>query len=78
MIRINYICFNLLNGLRSLIITLPILVSVAFVTLLERKLLGFAQLRLGPNKISLGGVFQPFRDAIKLFVKQLETNYNVN
>ena len=78
MIRINYICFNLLNVLRSLIITLPILVSVAFVTLLERKLLGFAQLRLGPNKISLGGVFQPFRDAIKLFVKQLETNYNVN
>jgi len=45
---------------------------------LERKILGFAQFRLGPRKISYIGVLQPFRDAIKLFVKQLETNYNVN
>jgi len=64
--------------LSTLIAILPVLVNVAFVTLLERKLLGFSQLRLGPNKISLVGVLQPFRDAIKLFVKQLETNYNVN
>lgn len=51
---------------------------MAFVTLLERKILGYSQLRLGPNKISFGGVFQPFRDAIKLFVKQFEFNSNVN
>jgi len=57
---------------------LPILVNVAFVTLLERKILGYTQLRLGPNKISFAGVFQPFRDAVKLFVKQFEVNSNVN
>lgn len=68
----------MLTVVGSLIIALPILVNVAFVTLLERKLLGFAQFRLGPNKISFAGVFQPFRDAIKLFAKQLETNCNVN
>jgi len=57
---------------------LPVLVNVAFVTLLERKILGYTQLRLGPNKISFAGVFQPFRDAVKLFVKQFEVNSNVN
>jgi len=44
----------------------------------ERKILGYTQLRLGPNKISFAGVFQPFRDAVKLFVKQFEVNSNVN
>ena len=57
---------------------LPVLVNVAFVTLLERKILGYTQLRLGPNKISFAGIFQPFRDAVKLFVKQFEINSNVN
>lgn len=61
-----------------IIVVIPILVNVAFVTLLERKLLGFAQIRIGPNKIAYLGIFQPFRDAIKLFIKQIETNYNVN
>lgn len=45
---------------------------------MERKILGYSQLRLGPNKISFAGIFQPFRDAIKLFVKQFEFNSNVN
>jgi len=61
-----------------LILILPVLVNVAFVTLLERKILGFSQLRLGPNKVSFSGLLQPFRDAIKLFTKQAESNYNVN
>lgn len=63
---------------RFFIIILPILVNVAFITLLERKILGFSQLRLGPNKVSIRGLLQPFRDAIKLFVKQSSYNYNVN
>lgn len=64
--------------LQLLILVLPVLVNVAFVTLLERKILGFSQLRLGPNKVSFSGLLQPFRDAIKLFTKQAESNYNVN
>lgn len=46
------------------------LVNIAFVTLVERKILGCAQLRKGPNKVSLGGVLQPVADAIKLFFKE--------
>lgn len=46
------------------------LLAIAFYTLLERKFLGYAQLRKGPNKVSIRGVPQPLADAIKLFIKE--------
>nr|WKU84159.1 NADH dehydrogenase subunit 1 [Serichlamys sp. ECU1] len=63
----------------GLMLILCVLVSVAFLTLLERKLLGYIQNRKGPNKVSVWGVAQPFSDAIKLFTSEqtypLMSNY---
>merc|ERR1712243_56703 len=56
---------------RYIILVICALVNVAFVTLLERKILGYRQLRKGPNKVRIIGVAQPFNDAIKLFSKEL-------
>lgn len=44
---------------------------MAFITLLERKILGYSQLRKGPNKVRIIGIAQPFNDAIKLFTKEI-------
>ena len=47
------------------------LVGVAFITLIERKILGYIQIRLGPNKVGTAGILQPISDAIKLYSKEL-------
>lgn len=47
------------------------LILVAFFTLLERKLLGFSQIRLGPNKLILLGILQPVFDGLKLLTKYI-------
>nr|BEK71604.1 NADH dehydrogenase subunit 1 [Mus musculus] len=53
-----------------LTLLVPILIAMAFLTLVERKILGYMQLRKGPNVVGPYGILQPFADAMKLFMKE--------
>lgn len=66
----NYSEVIRLSIISVLILLIPVLINIAFLTLMERKVLGLRQSRKGPNKVSSGGVLQPFSDAIKLFSKE--------
>jgi len=67
------------NLLKILLIVVPLLIAVAYVTLAERKIMASMQLRKGPNAVGFAGLLQPLADGLKLFAKEtiLPTHANL-
>src|SRR5476649_1508648 len=57
--------------IKILCVTLPLMGLVAYATLWERKLLGWVQIRIGPNRVGPWGLLQPIADALKLMTKEI-------
>ncbi|MDR0458596.1 MAG: NADH-quinone oxidoreductase subunit NuoH [Burkholderiaceae bacterium] len=56
---------------KIVVVLVPVLILVAYLTLWERKLLGWIQVRHGPNRVGPWGIWQPFADAFKLLTKEI-------
>src|SRR3989442_11233529 len=59
-------------------IVVPLLLAVAYLTLWERKLIGWIQIRIGPNRVGPYGLLQPIADGIKLLMKEIILPTNAN
>jgi NADH-quinone oxidoreductase subunit H len=57
--------------IKILIIVVPLLICVAYLTYAERKVIGYIQVRIGPNRVGFKGLLQPFADLIKLITKEI-------
>ena len=64
--------------IKILVIVVPLMIAVAYTTYAERKIIGYMQVRIGPNRVGFKGLLQPFADAVKLLMKEIVIPSNAN
>lgn len=64
--------------IKIVVVLVPLLLGVAYLTLAERKVIGYIQVRLGPNRVGFKGSLQPIADAVKLMFKEVIIPTNAN
>ncbi len=69
---------TLINLAKILAIVLPLILAVAYLTFAERKIIGYIQVRIGPNRVGPRGWLQPLADALKLMLKEIIVPRNAN
>ena len=57
--------------IKIIVIVLPLMIAVAYLTYAERKIIGYMQMRIGPNRVGPRGWLQPIADAVKLMFKEI-------
>lgn len=74
-----YLLYILFLAGKFVVILLPLLIAIAYTTLIERKVISFLQRRIGPNEVGFYGLLQPLADGVKLILKEsiLPTHANI-
>ena len=74
----EYVQYTIYSGVKALLILLPLFIVVAYYTYAERKVIGYMQIRKGPNRVGPKGLLQPFADMFKLMFKEIIIPTNSN
>jgi NADH-quinone oxidoreductase subunit H len=70
--------FTGLSLIKIIVVLVPLILGVAYLTYWERKIIGWIQNRIGPNRVGWKGVLQPFADLIKMLLKEVVVPANAN
>jgi NADH-quinone oxidoreductase subunit H len=70
--------YVVVTGIKIVVVLLPLILSVAYFTYAERKVIGFIQHRLGPTRVGWRGLLQPFADVIKMLLKEIVVPANAS